>query len=835
MKMQGFIFSLMIAVTDVYGQSILSFKPTASYTTKYTGAYVPVTPLFSSAVNIGPCNSETVSKDENNFLANYRKISKKLSCDPKYIQEEEVFSVNYCKMAIACKDSVLGIGDEAKKLDEGLNEIMTKDFLSKAVTEHFDKIENFEALREFAKNKLNLNVANACSSRMDLKKDIRGCIPALDKNFEDIQMDCLADKGFKKGCFYIDETNGPKSLSFKNFKENLNKSDKSSTSEYLKYRAKNIASYQSKVDDVQVEKLALLVTSDAFNQASSDSKAEMFLNIAKDETLTNFELSDIDSKLSAKEKLAKVPRLANLYEQEKLSKDSFIASFNEYRKNKITEIIKKDGDTCKNLISVNYLCRETGQLSLNKELSQSPGKAQLYKKFSKDVFDQKSISKLKDQSGNVINDSNLEILLNAKKCSTYNLTKPASMLAESARKPVDYSDDDDLRSELHTAVYGSSTSSSALPWTNNLGSSYENIGLRVDRDSVVSSNKAVQAPLIESPSFGSSSATATHEAVSNYNDNKVPTYNPVTGEAANNFMPSTIRPEYEPTAGSSRAIASASTTPESANDVRVNELTKKLAAAEESVQQMKINNEQADNERVKQKKIEEEQALITDLRSQIADLKTQSTKKSDDRSDTQASSSSRNNRREPTPDDSLSTGRAESVQRKTVSIDDYEPAKRASADYSSESGSSSKVASSSSSSSAGQSASSDKSSGASTGLVFTTVDGMSAERVSETISKRILELNGMPFYIEESGMVKEIIPVVKDGKPVLDENGKPVFEKITKGKVGDKKFAKTTRPDRAPAAITNTADLKRDQEEQLKRERAEYNKLKSLTNEIMNK
>ena len=85
-------------------------------------------------------------------------------------------------------------------------------------------------------------------------------------------------------------------------------------------------------------------------------------------------------------------------------------------------------------------------------------------------------------------------------------------------------------------------------------------------------------------------------------------------------------------------------------------------------------------------------------------------------------------------------------------------------------------------------------------------------------------------------MVKEIIPIVKDGKVLVDDKGKPLFEKIVKGKVGDKKFAAVdANPNggtRAPSSITTPADLSRDQEDQMKRERARYLKLKQITDGI---
>lgn len=120
----------------------------------------------------------------------------------------------------------------------------------------------------------------------------------------------------------------------------------------------------------------------------------------------------------------------------------------------------------------------------------------------------------------------------------------------------------------------------------------------------------------------------------------------------------------------------------------------------------------------------------------------------------------------------------------------------------------------------------------SSGLVLTRVDGMSSEAVVETINSKIVENQGQPFLIEEGGFVKEIIPVLKDGKIVLDGKGKPVFEKVIKGKVADMK-AKGAK--RAPASVGNSADLRRQEEERVKKEydRMKYKKLKELTGEAV--
>lgn len=122
------------------------------------------------------------------------------------------------------------------------------------------------------------------------------------------------------------------------------------------------------------------------------------------------------------------------------------------------------------------------------------------------------------------------------------------------------------------------------------------------------------------------------------------------------------------------------------------------------------------------------------------------------------------------------------------------------------------------------------------GIVLTKTEGMTPEKFTETITAKILEMEGQPFLIEEGGMIKEIIPEVKDGKIILDKEGKPVFAKLVKGDVKSKKFAKMKIIGREPASIVTNADLARDQEEQLKRKRdAYYKALREITSKASKK
>lgn len=105
--------------------------------------------------------------------------------------------------------------------------------------------------------------------------------------------------------------------------------------------------------------------------------------------------------------------------------------------------------------------------------------------------------------------------------------------------------------------------------------------------------------------------------------------------------------------------------------------------------------------------------------------------------------------------------------------------------------------------------------------------------LNEAILKKITGLNGEPFYIEEGGMLKQIIPILdKNGKVVLDKEGNPTFEKVTKGKTSEKLATKTVREEATPLpAITTQADLQRSQDELLGR--SVYQEIQKITNEVL--
>lgn len=94
-------------------------------------------------------------------------------------------------------------------------------------------------------------------------------------------------------------------------------------------------------------------------------------------------------------------------------------------------------------------------------------------------------------------------------------------------------------------------------------------------------------------------------------------------------------------------------------------------------------------------------------------------------------------------------------------------------------------------------------------VLLTKLDGMgNAAAVNETINKLIYAESGRPFYIEEGGLVKQIIPEIVNGKILINEDGKAVYKKILKGKVGEFKIALEQKAARE-TNLESPADLKR--------------------------
>lgn len=94
-------------------------------------------------------------------------------------------------------------------------------------------------------------------------------------------------------------------------------------------------------------------------------------------------------------------------------------------------------------------------------------------------------------------------------------------------------------------------------------------------------------------------------------------------------------------------------------------------------------------------------------------------------------------------------------------------------------------------------------------IVLTKMDGVTNAKMNQTIKDLIYAESGKPFYIEENGMVKQIIPEVVDGKILLNEDGTPVYKTVVKGKVGEFKADVKKEKDKKVAKQDSAADVKK--------------------------
>jgi hypothetical protein len=277
---------------------------------------------------------------------------------------------------------------------------------------------------------------------------------------------------------------------------------------------------------------------------------------------------------------------------------------------------------------------------------------------------------------------------------------------------------------------------------------------------------------------------------------------------------------------------------------KVDSLSKKLADSEDKIEKINKENEERARNLEFQNKQQEYDNQLEGLNSQISTLqkeneklKSQNTKTSLSQNLQDNISSNSENQEAQNPKDFSSAARAD-IGRQNRSSDD-QPSESSSPAPSYAGGGGSASNSSAASSESAPSTPSKSSFGGSTsvgnnagasgrsGITLTRIDDMSADKAEETIYALIETNNGKPFTVEEGGFVKEIIPLVVEGKIQIDsKTGKPVYQKVTKGKVAAMKNASASKDSALAGPISSNADLVRAEEERLKRERVEYLKLK---------
>lgn len=766
--------------------------------------------------------SQSLDTFQNNKLIgwaqNNQSVSKFFTCTDTRNLNLLRFSTSSCQEAIACRKNVSQMQVNSAGADKLMNEVVAKDYAKNVLDQNSEVMDRLEILKQFAQKKFDIN-GEKCNSRYQPKKGGVCNLSLLDEVFVDQQANCK----FGNGCFNKGEAT---ITNFSDYKEKEKIPKTAFVIEYNEYRISEKVKKSIENDSEYVNGLADLVTSDEFKNANSEQKGDMFLarmelgsrDRYKDPVLA-YDFDSVSEKAKLK-KMLKFRQLASIYENKELTKESFASSFNTFRKNRAEAVLGDSSSSCNETTDIKKICEDMTTLSLGKTLAKDSLSVEHLS--SRDLKSEKDFERFKSFMGDTFNERDYDTLVNARRCLSFGLASE------------EYNDMASVKGHRPVGGFGSIVGGMVGPSQDAVDSKRENLTSYIGETSTAKSDsaKAIEPKLGDSAEVDSSasidSAIAGAQATTNFGNQFNQSFTPGAYEIDDDDKKDKVEKKEEVVA------APIAQTNNAANDSKMTDLMKRLASAEEKVDKMKAANEEAENNRIKQKKIDEENALIKDLKGQIADLKTAKEKKESTAAVAVAApiveqqkaqtgnvyASSFNNGSSSAP------ARQEAAPKAADNYDAGRANNSASNNNSSSgrSGMNSAILSSSNNT---------DNKVLPSGIVITTVDGMTTEKATQTISNRILELNGTPFYIEEGGMVKEIIAVVKDGKVLLDDKGNPIYEKIVKGKVGDKKFAKVKDKNRAPAAITDAADLKRDQEEKMKRERAEYLKLKNLTNGII--
>ncbi|MBC7715121.1 MAG: hypothetical protein H7177_17380, partial [Rhizobacter sp.] len=747
------------------------------------------------------------------------------------------FSVNSCTKAATCRSSVEKIDANKKGVDDVLDAIIAKDMIKKSLIMHGEDMERLENLTKFAQKKYNTKLEANCMARFQ-QKSISECnLGFAESTFVNYQKEC----SFSIGCFNNDD-NVTGVQSFANFQEAHKESKGKYMYDYYKYRVETKFNKEINNDDAKLELLGGLVASDSFKSLNTAQKLEKFMNQLGIDSLGRVNdpvlAYDLGTGLAKRFQTSdKLKDLIKLLETKNISSKDFAAGFDEFRKKRAQALLGSKS-TCSETPTFVKICSEATAVLNGKKITKAPMEAENLS--SKSTMTPLDLEKIRKYLGAGFDEKDFETLVNARRCVDFNLSDVYGTNINTIDSVADISGPNGGMNRDEANGFNPAKDATQASDNRSMRDIYESSGGKVTAE--------VKDETATSSDRKSTTSSSTEPVTETFADKVVPFLPSATNRTitSNNFSDLYGSGGFDTFAGKEKPKTDGAldkgdsipgqTTGQSSQDKMNDYLLKKLASAEENLEKFKADAAAAEQDKAKQKKVDEETALIKDLKGQISDLKTQTAKSAQKKAaDESAAVDSSAQPKSVSRNASANSGsgtistRAEALA-PAPGAENFDGAHISTA-----AASASRSIASSSGSVLTSVSNSDgsKTTTLASGLVVTTVDGMTAEKAALTISNRIIELNGTPFYIEEGGMVKEIIAVVKDGKVLLDDKGKPVFEKIVKGKVGDKKFAKVKNKDRAPAAITDAADLKRDQEEKLKRERAEYLKLKNLTNDAL--
>ena len=777
-------------------------------------------------------------------------ISKQEACNnakaPLYLKSTR-YNVSRCENVNACSQLKLTTVQDAetrKRADAIIRYLTAQDFAKKFLRTKAEEMEKLEVLKHFAQKKFDKSLGAKCASRFELSNKPTCNISLVTSGFDDYQETCST---INPGC-YSYENADKKIVSYNTFAKEYKGKDKPAMIAFFESRIDRRTTRYAEVDSEYIDALGELVTSEEFKKASTDKKEELFINAVKSGTGKNkftyvdpvlsydFNFQDSDNKSFKNNSHYK--KLKEIFLKKNASKEDFAANFDSFRKARAENILGSSGE-CSEVASIESVCEIATNLNRGRIAKIDVDGRRLWDIIGdQPVKENRHWKRLKDLLGEEFSDEkDLEVFLDSRLCKSFNIVGAEKGLAASLQAN-DQENVDKIVYNADNDSYSYAPRSTTGPDEMDNGT-LDSIGLGNSKSDLFESAK-IYEPVEEDFSFNQDNLV--NNDGNNYNNPNNTFYNPNTFNNAieDHNAPvdhTAVIPEIETVKKEAEAIAAASP-----NDARIAELLKKLSATEEKLDKLKASTEAAEEARVKEKRQQEEKDLIADLRTQINELKkTTAAKKAElpayaPKAEVVQSSASQNSTQTFSP--------RVSESKSTYSADSDEPVRKAVDTSSGAAAPTSSAAPSRSIASAPNlTTNSAESNDQTNGLTLTRVDGMSSEKAAETITNRILELNGVPFLIEEDGVTKKVIPLIKDGKIDLDEKGQPKYVKIKVNRKECSAEEKAAGKCRAPASIaakkvnTSVADEKRDQEEKARREieRAQYMKLKALSEQALKK
>jgi multidrug efflux pump subunit AcrA (membrane-fusion protein) len=770
------------------------------------------------------------------------------------------FSESYCSTYSKC---VSTISDQIASL--GMKQIIADEYANFMIRTQIGQMEAIEKLNLFAHKKYKDQIKTSCGLHFDYdsadKNVSAKCDPSLvDNVFSKMQENC--DPNISSNCV--------RDLKFKGEDFNTIHSNKKNQSSVVKFYMAKVSSEVEKLESTQQDALMELVKvisapenekqklknlSDALTKLNKEKKLDPILG---------FEVGDFSFEVFKQSQLYKKLNAIISKHHNKFSASESASLLDEFDKMRVDLVSVYNTQSCKSIKTFNEICIST------KGLKDGDNKVNDVFTMNPDAYFPKEKNTYLTENSILVNISSAKqkqdffIMLESLRCKAYNYSKKE----ESGSGGVgiggfgtggginSYNNNLSITGIMYnnspSTSNGFSGSSSAgfekyntLDYYNSKSSEKERLANLTFPDSPLVSKLADATPKVET--IPSDNTTVAESASPSVLEPITPNSTTSSIQSTNEFntLSNNFMEEKEP--DNTNKVSVEKNT--DLND-KVDSLSKKLANSEAQIDKMNKDREVAAQEARFQSQqsaydseLESLNYQIKNLQKENASLQAQgknelSSSKTSIPDSTSGESQNTESQFEKTNssytnnDNTNGHDRSEEP-RNEIAASASGPSNSGSSYYSTGSGESVSGSASKSTQSTG-SGSANTNSSSRPGLTLTRIDDMSSEKVEETIYALIETNNGKPFTVVEGGFFKEIIPLIVVGKVQIDsKTGKPIFQKITKGKVVDDKNTLIAKASVSNQAIESKADLLRAEDDRLKRERVEYLKLKKQALEAL--